>query len=317
MKENMSYIKPQKLNKGDLIGIISPASSTDDSSLIESGIKYIEHMGYRTILGQNVGKCNGYLAGTDEERIQDIHSMFSNKRVKAIICLRGGYGAFRLLDKIDYQIIGKNPKIFVGFSEITALQMAFLKKAGLITFAGPMILPNFSKEISPFTEENFWQIITFAGKPDKIKYRLTERLPSLNPGKTIGRIVGGNLSVFTSLIGTEYLPGLKNKVFLIEDISEPPYKIDRMLNQLRLNGIFDKINGIIIGKFIDCHEPDKQKKTLTTDEVLMDYLKRTKLPTVYNFPHGHIKDFMTIPFGLRIKLNASEGCLEFMESAVR
>ena len=146
--------------KGDLIGIISPASSPDDLSLIESGVRYIEKLGYHTVLGKNVGKTIGYLAGTDEERVKDIHQMFSNKKVKAIFCLRGGYGAFRLLDKIDYKLIRNNPKIFVGFSEITALQMAFLQKTNLITFAGPMVVPNFSKNISPYTEEIFWRMVT-------------------------------------------------------------------------------------------------------------------------------------------------------------
>ncbi|NWG27211.1 MAG: LD-carboxypeptidase, partial [Ignavibacteriaceae bacterium] len=123
----MSYTKPEKLNKGDLIGIISPASSPDDLSQIEKGINYIESLGYRTLPGKNIGKTRGYLAGTDSERVDDIHQMFADKKVKAVFCLRGGYGAFRLLDKIDYKLIRNNPKIFVGFSEITSLQMAFLK----------------------------------------------------------------------------------------------------------------------------------------------------------------------------------------------
>ena len=313
----MNFIKPKKLRKGDLIGIISPASSTEDFSLIESGTRYFETLSYRTITGTNVGKSRGYLAGNDEERIDDIHSMFSNKKVKAIICLRGGYGAVRLLDKIDYNIIRSNPKIFVGFSEITALQMAFLKNAGLITFAGPMVVPNFSKDVSPFTEERFWQIITSEKKAGKLKSPESNRLPYINPGKTNGRLIGGNLSVFTSLIGTKYLPELKDNIFLIEDISEPPYKIDRMLNQIRLNKAFEKINGVILGQFIDCNEPDKQKQSLTIDEVINDYLKLTELPTVYDFAHGHIKDFITVPFGINVKLNASEGYVEFMESAVR
>lgn len=312
----MKYIKPEKLKRGDLIGLISPASSPEDLTLIQSGVKYIEGLGYETVIGKNVGKIKGYLAGTDEERVEDIHQMFSDKKVKAIFCLRGGYGAFRLLDKIDYNLIRNNPKIFVGFSEITALQMTFLKKSGLITFAGPMVVPNFAKDISPFTEENFWRIITSAKKAGKLKYPELERLPIINSGKTIGRIIGGNLSVFTSLIGTKYLPELTDKIFLIEDISEPPYKIDRMLNQIRLNKVFEKINGVILGQFIDCNEHDKQKRSLTIDEVIIEYLKITELPTVYNFPHGHTKDFITVPFGINIKLSASKGYIEFTESAV-
>ena len=313
----MTYIKPKKLIKGDLIGIISPASSPDDLTLIESGVEYIERLGYQTILGTNVGKSRGYLAGTDKERVEDIHQMFNNKNVKAIFCLRGGYGAFRLLDKIDYQLIRNNPKIFVGFSEITALQMAFLQKANLITFAGPMVVQNFSKVISRYSEENFWRMITSSSTPGKLKLPNLDKLPSLNLGIASGRIVGGNLAVVVSLLGTKYLPDLNNKILFLEDISEPPYKIDRMINQLRLNKVFKKIQGIILGGFIDCNEPDKNKKTLTLEEIWSDYFSSINIPVIHSFPHGHIKDLVTMPIGSKIKLNATKGLVEFAESGVR
>jgi muramoyltetrapeptide carboxypeptidase len=313
----MDYIKPEKLAKGDLIGIISPASSPENFSSVESGIKYIEGAGYRTITGRNIDKSRGYLAGTDKERADDIHQMFADKRVKAIFCLRGGYGAFRLLDKIDYKLIKKNPKIFVGFSEITALQMAFLQKANLITFAGPMVMPNFSKEISCYTEENFWRMLTHGKKAGKILLPDTNKLQSIRKGKASGKIIGGNLAVFSSMLGTSYLPDLKDKILLLEDVSEPPYKIDRMFNQLRLNNVFKKVKGIILGSFIDCNEPDEKKKTLSVEEIFNDYFRLSELPVVYNFPHGHIKDFITVPIGINVKLNASMGIVEFTEGAVR
>ncbi|MBE0570941.1 MAG: LD-carboxypeptidase [Ignavibacteriaceae bacterium] len=313
----MNYLKPKKLLKGDLIGIISPASSPDDLSLIESGVRYIEGFGYHTILGNNVGKIRGYLAGTDAERVDDIHKMFGDKNVKAIFCLRGGYGAFRLLDKINYKIIQSNPKIFVGFSEITALQMAFLKKANLITFAGPMVMPNFSREVSTFTEENFWRMMTSAKKPGKFKLPDTEKLSSLNSGIVSGRIIGGNLAVFVSLLGTKYLPDLKDNILFLEEINEPPYKIDRMLNQLKLNNVFKKVKGIILGNFIKCIELDKNKNTLTLQEVWEDYFSDLNIPVIHSFPHGHIKDLITISIGSKIKLNVTKGFVELMESGVR
>ena len=313
----MHYIKPGKLDNGDLIGIISPASLPDDLTLIESGVKYIEGLGYRTIIGKNVGKYRGYLAGTDEERVEDIHQMFGDKKVKAIFCLRGGYGAFRLLDKIDYKLIRNNPKIFIGFSEITALQMAFLNKVGLITFAGPMVIPNFSKDISNYTEENFWRIISSSRKIGKVKLDEMKNLPKPSLGMASGRIVGGNLAVFVSLLGTKYLPDLDGKILFLEDISEPPYKIDRMLNQMRLNNVFNKVKGMILGSFIDCSEPDSEKRYLTLEEVFQDYFASIGLPIVYNFPFGHIKDLITIPIGINLKLNADKGYVEFRESGVR
>ena len=152
----MRVVKPKKLQKGDLIGVISPASSPDDLSKINLGVNYLEKLGYKVEVGKNVGNYHGYLAGSDEERLADLHSMFKKKDVKAIFSVRGGYGSPRLLDKIDFNIIKSNPKIFVGYSDITALQMAFYQKAGLITFAGPMVAVDFYNSVDPFTEEFFW-----------------------------------------------------------------------------------------------------------------------------------------------------------------
>ena len=309
--------KPKKLNKNDVIGIISPASSPDELSRIEQGVKYLESLGYRVKVGANVGKNHGYLAGTDKERVDDLHSMFKDKSVKAIFTLRGGYGAFRLLDKIDYRLIKNNPKIFVGYSEMTALQMAFLEKAGLITFAGPMVAVDFHDEISPFTNEHFWATITSNKKLGKLKYPENQKLPYLQKGSASGRLIGGNLAVFAALLGTEYFPNLTGKILMIEDIGELPYRVDRMLNQLRLSGTLKKVRGIILGRFVDCHEHDPNKKTLTLGEVISDYIGTLKIPSIYTFPHGHIKDFVTIPFGLKVHLNATKGTVEFAEGAVK
>ena len=171
--------KPKKLNKNDVIGIISPASSPDEHSRVHKGVKYLESLGYRVKVGANVGKNHGYLAGTDQQRVDDIHSMFKDKNIKAIFTLRGGYGGFRLLDKIDYRVVKNNPKIFVGYSEITSLQMAFFEKAGLMTFAGPMVAVDFYDEVSPYTNEFFWATITSNKKLGKIKFPENQKLPFL------------------------------------------------------------------------------------------------------------------------------------------
>jgi len=312
----MKAIKPKKLQKGDLIGIVSPASSVDDPSRLESGVRYIEKMGYNVIVGKNVGKFNGYLAGTDQERLDDLHSMFSNKKVRAVFCLRGGYGAARLLDKVDYKLIKNNPKIFAGYSDISALHLAMFFKTGLVTFAGPMVGVDFYDEVSPFTEEMFWSLITSTRKYGKIGNPDDENILSLNPGTANGRIVGGNLSVISGLIGTEYFPDLNDKILLIEEMGEMPYKIDRMFNQMRLAGLFKGIKGVIIGSFRDCNEPDPNKRTLTLGEVITDYLSPLKKPVVYNFRHGHLKDNITVPIGINIKINASRKFVEIAEAAV-
>ena len=313
----MPLQKPKKLNKNDVIGIISPASSPEELTRVERGVKYLESLGYRVKVGANVGKNHGYLAGNDKERVDDLHSMFKDKNIKAIFTLRGGYGAFRLLDKIDYRIIRNNPKIFVGYSEITSLQMAFLEKANLITFAGPMVAVDFYDEVSPYTNEHFWATITSNKKLGKLKYPENQKLPYLQKGIASGRLIGGNLAVFAALLGTEYFPNPTGKILMIEDVGELPYRVDRMFNQLRLSGTLKKVKGIILGRFVDCYEHDPNKKTLTLGEVISDYVGALKIPSIYTFPHGHIKDFVTIPFGLKVNINATKGSVEFMEGAVK
>ena len=313
----MRIIKPAKLKTGDVVGIIAPASAPVDPTKLENGIRYIEKNGYRVELGKNVSKINGYLAGTDQERADDLNSMFKNKDVKAIICLRGGYGASRILDKINFKLIRSNPKILVGYSEITALQMAILQKTGLVTFAGPMIATDFGNGVTSYTEDFFWRIVSSNKKIGRLKYPDNDKLVAITKGSASGRIIGGNLSVFAALTGTEYFPELKGRILMFEEVDELPYKVDRLLNQLRLLKLFKQIKGIILGRFVDCIEHDTSKRTLTLGQVMEDYMKDLKIPVLYTFPHGHIKDKVTVPFGINIKMNASKGFVEYLESAVK
>lgn len=313
----MRIVKPARLKKGDLIGVISPASSPANPLTIENGVKYLEKLGYRVELGTHVGKTNGYLAGTDNERVDDLNYMFKNKNIKAIFCLRGGYGSSRILDKINYKVIRSNPKIFVGYSEITSLQMAFLHKAGLVTFAGPMVAPDFGGDVSEYTEEYFWRILTSNKKIGRLKYPHDEKLAAISKGSASGKILGGNLAVFASLVGSEFFPDVKDRILILEDVDELPYRVDRYLNQFRMTKVMRKLKGIILGRFVDCYDHDPNKKTLTLGEVMEDYLKNLKIPVIYAFPHGHIKDKMTIPFGINVKMNASKGFVEYTENAVR
>ena len=314
----MKIVKPKKLKKGDVIGIISPASSTSDFTRIEKGVKYLEKLGYRVEVGENVGKNHGYLAGTDEERLADLHSMFKNKNVKAIINVRGGYGSGRLLDKIDYSIIKQNPKIFVGYSDITALQMAFLNKTGLVTFAGPMLAVDFWKdEVNGFTEEFFWNMVTSSKKIGKIINPDNENFYTLTKGRGEGNLVGGNLALLVSLLGTSFAPNFKNSVIMLEEIGEEPYRIDRMLYQLKYaTNNFKEVEGIIIGRFVDCYIKDKESPSLSLNDVISDYFEKLKIPVFYNVKHGHIEQNLTIPWGLKTKLNTSRNFIEIVESAV-
>lgn len=312
----MHIIKPKRLKKGDTIGIISPASAPNDLFKIEKGVTYLESLGYNVKVGKHSGSYHGYLAGTDEQRVNDLHEMFKDKEVKAIICTRGGYGSPRLLDKIDYKLIAKHAKIFVGYSDITAIQMAFLEKANLLTFAGPMLAVDLFNSVSPFTEEMFWALLTSNKKFGRIELPGNEKIFPVVKGIAKGRLIGGNLATFLSVAGTQYFPDLKHKILLLEEISEAPYRVDRMLNQLKLMGAFKKISGLILGSFVDCNEPDPDKKTLTTGEVVANYVDKLNIPVVYNFSHGHIHDLITVPFGAFFQLNASKSIVEITESVV-
>ena len=313
----MKILKPKKLLNGDLIGLISPASAVDEISKVEQGVKYFEKLGYKVEVGKNIGKLHGYLAGSDEERLSDLHYMLRKKEVKAIFCIRGGYGSNRLLNKIDYNLVKRNPKIFVGYSDITALQLGFFAKTGLITFAGPMLAVDFYSEVNSYAEESFWTSITSNKPLGKVKMPNGEKLFGLNKGEKIGRIIGGNLAVLSSLIGSKFLPDLKGKILLLEEIGEAPYRIDRMLSQLSFSNNLDKISGAVLGAFIDCNEKDPTKSSLTLGEVIEDYFGKLKVPVIYNLSHGHIENNLTIPLGIKVKINSSRTTLEFSESPVK
>ncbi len=311
----MNVLKPKKLSKGGVIGLISPASAPVDSGRLENSINYLEKLGYRVVIGENVGKSNGYLAGTDEERLSDLHSMFRNKKIEAVFCLRGGYGSGRLLDKLDFNLIKKNPKIFVGYSDITVLQMALFAKLQMVTFAGPMPAVDMWSDVSPYTEEIFWRAITSEKKIGKINNFQDEKLFTLIKGKAEGKILGGNLALFISLLGTPLFPDVKDKILLFEEVGEAPYRVDRMLNQLKLAKVFDKAKGVILGQFVDCYA-DGTKPTINLNEVIADYFNKMKIPVLYNFHHGHIKNNITVPFGTIVKIDSKKPSFEIMENAV-
>ncbi len=313
----MKPIQPPKLNKGDLIGIVTPASPVADATRIEKSVRYLESLGYRVQVGGNVGKVNGYLAGTDEERAADLHTMFADKKVKAIFCVRGGYGTPRLLSLLNYKLIARNPKIFVGYSDITALQLAFWKKCGLITFHGPMAGVEMANQIDPFTEEMFWRSVTSTKKLGTISLPDEPKVELLNKGKASGRLLGGNLSLIVSLFGTPYHPDYANSIIFIEEITEEPYRVDRMMMQLHNSPVFKKANGMLLGQFTDCVPADLTKPSLTTDEVLRDAALKFAKPTLTNLPFGHISKKITLPVGLRVRLDATNKTIKFLEAAAR
>ena len=312
----MNRIFPKALKSGDIIGIISPASPPRSQEKIDKGAEYLERLGYRVKLGKNVRAVRGYLAGTDEQRADDINTMFADKSVRAIIAVRGGYGTPRLLSMLNYSVIKRNPKILVGYSDLTTLQLALFKKTGLVSFSGPMAGVEMWKGIDPFTEEHFWQILTSTKKLGRISNPDNKPFTSLHKGKATGILLGGNLSLIASIIGTPYLPSFKNSILYFEEIEEDCYRFDRLLAQLQLAGIFKETKGILVGELTDVKPSDTTKPFLTAEEILDDYFLPAHKPVLRNLVYGHIPRKLTMPIGIRARMDANEGVVEFLEAGV-
>jgi muramoyltetrapeptide carboxypeptidase len=311
----MRILRPPKLKHGDLIGVVAPASPASEPSKIERGVRYLETLGYRVKLGNHITQVNGYLAGEDQERVSDLHEMFSDKKVKAIVCLRGGYGTPRLLSLINYHLIARNPKVFVGFSDITALQLAFWKRCRLITFHGPMLAVEMANTMDPLTEDLFWRSVTSPKAGGVLS--LPGEPVTLFKGKTSGRLLGGNLSLVVSLLGTRYQPDFRGSILFIEDSDEEPYRIDRMLTQLRNASVLSRTKAILAGQFTDCLPKDLTKPSLTLEQILDEVARASSKPFLSNLAFGHIARKITLPVGLNVRVDADARTIEYLEPAVR
>ncbi len=310
-------IKPAALKKGDCIGIVTPASPPSSIEKIYKGAEYLERLGYRPVLGKNVQKVYGYLAGTDQERADDINAMFADKDIKAIIAVRGGYGTPRILPLLNYSMIRKNPKILVGYSDLTALQLAIFRKTGLVSFSGPMAGVEMFKGIDPFTEDHFWSCLTSKKKLGIVRNPDGRELTALVAGKSSGRLLGGNLSLIVALAGSPYLPAFKKSLLFIEEIEEESYRFDRMMNHLRIANILRDASGVIMGELTDVKASDTSKPYLTAEQVMQDYLSDLKKPVVTGLVYGHVPRKLTIPLGISATVDTAKGMLRFDEACVR
>jgi muramoyltetrapeptide carboxypeptidase len=260
---------------------------------------------------------HGYLAGPDEHRAQDFNDMLRDRTVKAIVAIRGGYGTPRLLHLIDYAAVRRNPKIIVGYSDVTALQLALYRKTGLVTFSGPMVGVEMWDSIDSYTEEHFWRMVTSPATIGVLKNPEGEPIGVHNPGKSRGVLLGGNLSLTMSLFATPYAPALRSAILALEDVDESPHRVDRMFTQLRLSGVLRRIAGLILGRFTDCVPTDPSKPHLTVDQVLEEMLQTVKCPVLTNIQFGHIPRKLTLPLGVLTAVDSSAGRLNILEGAVR
>ncbi len=283
----MNLIKPKKIEKGATISIIAPSGCIDFEKVLNAK-KYFENKGFKVKLGENIQKKYRYMAGTDEERLSDIHNAFFDKDVDAIICARGGYGAIRLLDKIDYDLIKNNPKIFCGYSDISALSAMIFKKTGLITFSGPMAKSDFQIDnICEFTEKEFWK--TLASNHIKILPKDIQYFGNIKEAD--GLLIGGNLATIASMCGLDFIPDDKF-VFFAEDLNEPVYKIDKYFSQLLNIGKFKQnLAGIILGDFLDIEDNEP------LNQLFEEIATKLNILIIGNYPITHAKEKITVPYG--------------------
>ncbi|MBI3259895.1 MAG: LD-carboxypeptidase [Ignavibacteriae bacterium] len=303
--------KPKALKKNATIGVISPASPQRDSSRLDRGVSYLERCGYHVELGRSArNSWGGYLAGTDEERRSDIEEMFANPNIDAIFCARGGYGTSRLLHQLDYDVIRKNPKIVVGFSDTTALQSAIFRKTGLVTFSGAMPSVDMADTFNPFAEEWFWGILS---EPKFYQKNIINGERFYNGGAK-GKLYCCNLSVMTTLFGTPYTPDWNDGILLVEDIGEDPYRIDRMLSHCENIGLWKELAGLCFGQFTASVVRQSSVPERPMNEVLKEYSERAKLPCLGNILYGHQSEKVTLPFGAQVQIAQGSAALKLIES---
>jgi muramoyltetrapeptide carboxypeptidase len=304
------------------VAVVAPASAPPNPQAIDQGIAVLERLGFKPKPGRNVRKRLGFLAGTDRERAADLMNAFLDPRVRAIFCVRGGYGSSRLLPFLDYQAIRKNPKILIGYSDITSLHCALLKECNLVSFHGPMLNSDLIRPDFPdFSLSSLMRVVTQPGPFGSVRGggRDRKEISVLRPGKAAGRLLGGNLTLLCSLLATPWQPDFRGAILFFEDLDEAPYRFDRMLTQLLNAGLLQQVAGIAIGINKNCLDPKAKKSReyrQTLEDVFRDRLLPLRVPVVSGIPFGHVARVCTLPLGVRALLDANGGDLELIEKAV-
>jgi muramoyltetrapeptide carboxypeptidase len=318
----MKLLKPERLCFGDTVGVIAPSSPPSDPKAVGRAAEALERFGFVPKLAENIRDRHGFLAGGDRERAADLMQMFTDKTVKAIICLRGGYGSARLLSLLDYRTIRRHAKIFSGFSDITSLHCAFAKKVNMISLHAPMLNGGLqSKDLKEFTRASFFRTVMEAKPPGSIVSDYDKKsISTVRCGVAEGRLTGGNLSVLCAAIATPFEPSFKGKILFIEDVNEQPYRLDRMLTQLLNSGLLRHVAGVAVGVNRDCEDDGKDKVIdeyrQSSADVMAERLQSLGVPVVVGLPFGHVEFNATIPVGAHARLDADNGDLIILESAV-
>jgi len=312
-------IKPRVLKPGDTVGLIAPASYTFDLWRLDAAAARVQALGLKPKFGKYVRGRRGFLSGTDDERLEDLHAMFADAGVAAVFALQGGYGTPRLLDRIDYDLIRRNPKILLGFSDITGLHLAIGREAGLVTFHGPNMLGSLPPRTFELLKKALFVAeplgdVTNPEEADPLSAEFP--LHTVTPGVARARMVGGNLTLVSATMGTPFEIETKDRILLIEDTGEAPYRIDRMLVQLKLGGKLQEAAGIVFGSCSDCTASRSSfELTLSLSEVLDELLAPLRKPVLAGLLFGHTKEKSIIPMGVEAELDAGAKRLTIVESA--
>lgn len=315
----LSITKPPRLKPGDTVGVVSPAGITFEPVEIEILQETLVALGLGMKLGAHAQARWGYLAGIDAQRADDLNQMFLDPEVDAILALRGGWGSARLLPLLDYEAIRRHPKALIGYSDITSLLVAIYARSGVITFHGP----NGASTWNSFTAEGFKQVLfgvepvtlrNPSGRGDTLA-QVEDRVRTIRAGKARGRLVGGNLTVLSTLLGSDYLPDWSGHILFLEDVNEAVYRIDRMLTQLKLAGVLGQVAGVVVGRCTRC-EPGSGISAFTLEEVLRDHLEPLNIPAWHGAMIGHIERMFTLPLGIEAEIDAQAGTIRLLEPAV-
>jgi muramoyltetrapeptide carboxypeptidase len=308
----MMLIRPRALKPGDTVALLSPASCPKDPAHVRRAREALQALGLQVRLGKHVLSVQGYLAGTDRQRAADLQEAFSNPEVRAIFCTRGGYGAARLLEHFKVQAAVRHPKILVGYSDLTTLHLA-LQAGGLVSFWGPM--PGTSSEMNLFSSRHLKRAL-FSNEPLGLMPP-PRRAWVLHPGQAEGKLTGGTLTLLCASLGTPYEVQTRERIVFLEDVGEEPYKVDRMLTHLLAAGKLKDAAGLVLGKFKDCAPKNyPPRRSLTLNQVLEDRLEPLAIPVFGGLALGHTSDQLTLPYGVRARLDASSCRLEILEAAL-
>ena len=302
MTINQTIQLPVRLKTGDKIGIVAPAGPFDHE-LFFRGVRIFEEMGFEVYIPEGLLDARDYLAGTDKHRAEIVNQLFADKSIDAIVCARGGYGSLRILDLLDYDTIGKNPKIFIGFSDITALLTVLFDRCGLVTFHGPVVTS--LADANEVTKQSLFQTLT---SDHKLEVEVPRGV-TVKPGSGAGILCGGNLNTLCHLVGTPFAPSFANKILFLEDRAEAPYRIDRMLMQMKLADCFQGLAGILLGSFEDCGPVEDILR------IIKDIFGDCQIPIIAGLDAGHGNFNLTLPMGVEATLDADRHLLSYHRAA--